>query len=226
MAPLLHPLTHAPLYPIGLRRDGRPVWPILGGSTPPPNDPPADPPTDPPNDPPADPPVDPPDLGEAGKRALAAERKRAEDAEKRAKKAEADAKKLREQTQSAEEKAINDARDEGATAARAEVMRDRVMDKIEVAAAGRFKHPEDVVDKLGRSADEFIKDGQLDAAAITKAVDKLAEDRPDWLASAAPGRQSGRPPSFDQGGRGSNDKPSAKEQADAQLARRFPTAAK
>lgn len=75
----VHPFTG--LTAIGLRRDGRPIWPIRGGSQP------VDEPTDKPADPPADPPGDPapkPDdqLGDAGKKALAAERKRASDAEK------------------------------------------------------------------------------------------------------------------------------------------------
>lgn len=70
------------LQAIGLRRDGRPIWPILGGSEPPANPPappgppvqPAGPPEGPPT-PPAGPPnpTDAP-LGEAGMKALQAER--------------------------------------------------------------------------------------------------------------------------------------------------------
>lgn len=29
--PLLHPITKLPVYPIGFRRDGRPIWPVFGG---------------------------------------------------------------------------------------------------------------------------------------------------------------------------------------------------
>lgn len=83
----VHPFTG--LTAIGLRRDGRPIWPVLGGSEPPANppappagDPPkTDPPKpEPPKDPKAgDPPKDPakkPDepLGEGGLKALQAER--------------------------------------------------------------------------------------------------------------------------------------------------------
>ena len=51
---------HAVATPLGYRADGRPVWPIAGGSdTPPATDPPTDPPADPPTDP-AEPPTDPP----------------------------------------------------------------------------------------------------------------------------------------------------------------------
>jgi hypothetical protein len=72
-----HPLTGAPIVPLGFRRDGRAIWPIMGGSdpAPPPSDPPGDPaPTDPPAppDPPADPPKD-PDDGKGGKDAILAD---------------------------------------------------------------------------------------------------------------------------------------------------------
>lgn len=66
-----HPFTR--LQAIGLRRDGRLIWPIAGGSQPT-GDPPADPapPADPPPADPA-PPAEPP-LGPAGLKALQAER--------------------------------------------------------------------------------------------------------------------------------------------------------
>lgn len=79
-------MTHLPIHPftgltaIGFRRDGRPIFPILGGAQPPmpvpapPSGDPAPAPTDPtPTAPPADPPEGKP-LGPAGERALAAER--------------------------------------------------------------------------------------------------------------------------------------------------------
>lgn len=56
-----HPLTGAPIVPLGYRKDGRPIMPILGGddTVPPADPPPAD---TPPNDPPpADPPAPKPD---------------------------------------------------------------------------------------------------------------------------------------------------------------------
>ena len=53
--PHLHPLTGAILRPLGHRKDGRAIWPILGGSEPP--APPADPP--PAATPPATPPAAP-----------------------------------------------------------------------------------------------------------------------------------------------------------------------
>jgi hypothetical protein len=86
-----HPYTNQTA--IGFRRDGRPIWPVMGGdgtTEPPPADPPkpTDPPTGAPSTggPPADPakPGDEP-LGDGGKKALEAERmarKSAEDGKK------------------------------------------------------------------------------------------------------------------------------------------------
>lgn len=66
-----HPLTGAPIVPLGYRKDGRPIFPIMGASDDPP---PADPPQDPPpaNDPSTDPPKD-PDDGKGGKDAILAD---------------------------------------------------------------------------------------------------------------------------------------------------------
>lgn len=64
------------LTALGYRRDGSPIWPVMGGS-----EPPADPaPVDPPADPPADPDAD--KLGDPGKAALATERAARKAAEK------------------------------------------------------------------------------------------------------------------------------------------------
>lgn len=73
-------MTHLPTHPytgltaLGLRRDGRPIWPVLGGSEPPVDPPaPAAPPVDQPPAPSA-PAADDKPLGPAGERALASER--------------------------------------------------------------------------------------------------------------------------------------------------------
>lgn len=79
-----HPLTG--LTALGLRRDGRPIWPVLGGAepAPPKNDPPADPPADPPKTGDGD---DKP-LGRNGEKALRAEREAREALEKQIKELE------------------------------------------------------------------------------------------------------------------------------------------
>jgi hypothetical protein len=104
---LVHPLTGAVLAPIGYRRNGAPIWPVMGGDdtvdpAPEPTPAPGDPapkhaaPPDPKPDPapkPADPPKPGDELGDAGKKALAAERearKSADDARKAADKTVAD----------------------------------------------------------------------------------------------------------------------------------------
>lgn len=147
----VHPFTK--LTAIGLRRDGRPIWPIMGGSEP------ADPPTDPPADPPADPPGDPapkPDdqLGDAGKKALAAERKRATEAEKelaRYRKAEQDKadadkselQKAAEAREAAEKRAVDAesralrlevAQEKGLTAAQAKRLQGSTREELETDA--------------------------------------------------------------------------------------------
>lgn len=67
-----HPLTGAPIVPVGYRKDGRAIWPIMGGDDTVPS---ADlPPSDPPSaDPPADPPSEPADEGKGGKDAILAD---------------------------------------------------------------------------------------------------------------------------------------------------------
>ncbi len=73
----IHPITG--LTALGLRRDGAPIWPVLGGSEPPP-EPPANPPAPAPI---ADPPKPGEEaLGDAGKKALAEERAAKKAAEK------------------------------------------------------------------------------------------------------------------------------------------------
>lgn len=92
------------------------------------------------------------------------------------------------------ERVANKARDEGKAEARAELNRERILDKIEVAAAGKFTDPEDAQLHLGKRADEFLtKDGAVDTDAITKAVEKLLADKPHLAATTktaipAPGR--------------------------------------
>lgn len=89
-----HPLTGAPIVPVGYRRDGRPIMPILGGA---PDDPPPD------DSPPADPPPD-DQLGDGGKKALDAERRAKRAAEKRAGELEARLKEIEDRDKSEADK--------------------------------------------------------------------------------------------------------------------------
>jgi hypothetical protein len=79
-------------------------------------------------------------------------------------------------------------RDEAKAEARAEALRDRVLDKIEAKAAKLFADPEDAVALLGRRVDDFIDDGQLDVDAIGEALGELLKKKPH-LAAAQSGKR-------------------------------------
>lgn len=199
-ATMVHPLTGRPLQAIGLRRDGRPIWPILGGSGPIPGggQPPAAPPatgTPPPAAPPAPgtppagtpapngstppapgatpPPEDPP-LGEAGQRALAAERQFRSDAEARATQAEQELAQIKATTQTDQEKAIDAAKAEGVASANTRLVRAEV--KAAAAAAG-FHDPGDAAVQLHNRLSEvkITKDGDVDQTKVTELVAELAK---------------------------------------------------
>lgn len=183
------------------------VYPIPAGGAddPPADDPPADPPAD---DPPADdPPAKPEDdLGDKGKKALAEERAARKEAERKAKRAdelEAELEKFREDAMSEQEKAIEKARKEAAKEARDEVLSE-VHQKIAAAearalAAGKTRDPEVAVTLLGDLTEFVTDDGDVDADAMSAALDKLVEEK-DYLAVGD--RQP--VPGADQGARGGN----------------------
>ncbi|MCC5580591.1 hypothetical protein IMZ11_33735 [Microtetraspora sp. AC03309] len=80
--------------------------------------------------------------------------------------------------QSENEKAIAKAREETRTEVLTEVRRERLLDKIEVLAAGKFADPEDARLRLASRVDEFITDGQVDVKAIEGALAALLKDKP------------------------------------------------
>lgn len=83
-------------------------------------------------------------------------------------------------------------RDQIRADARAEVLRDRALDKIEAKAAGRFKDPEDALLRLGKNVDDYISDGKIDLDAIEDALVDLLERRPDFgIAQGEPKRFKG-----------------------------------
>jgi hypothetical protein len=112
------------------------------------------------------------DLGDNGKKALDAERRDRRAAEKRSKELEAELEKFRQASLSDQEKAVEAARKEAGDGVRAELMRERVADKIDAAVAGRFSDDEAAALILAKSGD-FIADGQVDVAAIRQAADDL-----------------------------------------------------
>lgn len=123
------------------------------------------------------PPPDPPDMGEAGRKALAAERKRADDAQRAAEAAIAEAQALREKHQTAEEKAIADAKKAGAEEATLAANRRIVAAEIRAAAGGKVQDPEDVAALLG-DPDRFIRKGEVDRTSIAQAIADLLKAKP------------------------------------------------
>lgn len=179
-----------------------------GGATPPASDPPPTPTSDPPADAPPPPATGDPDaLGDAGKRALEAERARAKAAEDRAKAAEKERDELKSRTQSAEDKALEEAKNAGrdeviqrlhATARRSAV-------RTALAAAGAT--PTLIADLA--KADEFAAlkvndDDEVDAKELEDAIKTHKARVPDAYKTApAPGSADG--------GTRNSDKPPAKD---------------
>ncbi len=133
--------------------------------------------------PPATPPANAPEgLGEAGLKALQAERSRAEAAEREAAAAKAEAETLRAKNMTESEKAIEAARKEGAQEASTTANRRIVRSEIRAAAAGKVSDPEDAAALLG-DLDRFIVKGEVDSKAITEAISELVKVKP-YLAPA------------------------------------------
>jgi hypothetical protein len=179
-----HPLTGEPLAAVGIRRNGDPIWPVLGAAE-------DDADGDGGDDEGSGDDTDSGDadeddegadkLGDAGKKALdrmkaqlkaeRLKRRQAEkdrDAEKSKKDGdETDAEKIREQIRTEE---------------RTAALRDRVLDKIEAKAGGKFADPEDARFHLAEQLDDFIDNGRIDTDAIVEALDDLL-DRKKYLAA-------------------------------------------
>jgi hypothetical protein len=80
------------------------------------------------------------------------------------------------------DKAVKAARKEVEDALRAEFARERVADKVDALAAGKFADVEDARLRLGSRVEEFVKDGGVDTEAITKALDEVLEKHPHLAA--------------------------------------------
>lgn len=203
------------LTAIGLLPSGRPVWPVMGGA---PDDgeqagdgqETAD---DAAGDGDAaqaddagDVETDDKPLGEKGEKALAAEKdkRKAEAAkrraaEKRATELEAELAKAR-KGQKAEPAKDDDSaqavdpeeiRREAREQARVEAARERVLDKIEVAAAKTFADPADAAALLlrGKEIEDFLDDGKPDVEAIQDALTALLKNKPYLGATAQGGKR-------------------------------------
>lgn len=151
-------------------------------------------------DPPAPEPVD--ELGDAGKRALDAERKARAAAERQAKQLEQRLAELEQQNMTDTERAIAEAKAEGAREAQAKIAERIVRAEIRLAAAGKVA-PE-AIDDLPTLMGELVRftgdDGEVDTASITAAIAELVESRPYLAPRVADATPAADP---DQGASGS-----------------------
>lgn len=192
-------------------RFGWPLPPLAGGSGDPDPAPPAAdpapkageadpaPPADPKPAAKTDPGDDPGDDLEAWKGHSRKHEKRAKDAAARAEKAEAELEKLRNASKSDQEKALDEARKQGATETAAQ-FRDRIKRaEIRALAAGKFADPEDAIKLLELDDDDIFDDeGEVQTSALKTALEDLLERKPHLAATA-----SRKPAGDADGGKGS-----------------------
>lgn len=84
-----------------------------------------------------------------------------------------------------------EAADAAKAEARAEVLAERVADRIEVLSAKKFQDPEDALAQLMRTNDveDFLDGGKVDAEAIKEALDELLEKKPYLGVTAQGGKR-------------------------------------
>jgi hypothetical protein len=75
--------------------------------------------------------------------------------------------------------------------ARAEVLNERALDKVEAKAAKLFADPEDARALLAGRVDEFVDDGKVDVEAIEEALGDLLKKKPHLAAATAKRFQGG-----------------------------------
>ncbi len=126
------------------------------------------------------------DLGDAGKRAIEAERRAARAAEKRAKDLEKRLAEIEAANQTESEKAITAARAEGRTEALSVANTRIVKAEIKSAASGVFANPELAVRLIDASAFDVDEDGNPDTKAIRAEVQRLVDAEPYLAAGAKP----------------------------------------
>lgn len=102
-------------------------------------------------------------------------------------------------------------RAEAKAEARAEGLRDRALDKVEMKAAKLFADPEDARALLASQVDDFVDDDKIDSDAIDHAIAELLKKKPH-LAAAQGGKRFGG--SGDGGARKGSSKPDQLTEAD------------
>ena len=120
----------------------------------------------------------PAELGDAGKKALDAERNRAKAAEKRAKELESELEEFRRSQMTEQEKAIDEARTQARAEALAEVGAKIAAAEFKAAAAGRMDDESLVALLGGLDLKAFLDDaGDVDGDKIRAFVDRIAPEQ-------------------------------------------------
>ncbi|PRX90831.1 hypothetical protein [Allonocardiopsis opalescens] len=199
----VHPITG--LAALGWRRDGRPIWPILGGSGEGDGAP-----SDGGNtgaddggegqgaDPDGADPDGPGDggegqgdggdepLGAPGRKALEAEKAKRKALAERARKAEQELAALKAQGKENDPEVIRSEAEKAATAkANARIVRA----EVKAAAAGKLADPADAYQFLDLTAFEVDDDGAVDAGEIADAIEDLLKKKPYLAAAGGTGRR-------------------------------------
>lgn len=125
-------------------------------------------------------------LGDGGIAALRAEREAKSTAERERDAARQELEDLKAKHQTAEEKAITDARKAGADEATLAANRRIVRSEVKAAAGGKLTDPGDAAGLLG-DLDRFIVKGEVDEKAIASAIDDLVKAKP-YLATSGGGK--------------------------------------
>lgn len=131
------------------------------------------------------------DLGPAGIKALQTERAAREKAEKAARDAQAALDKIKQSTQTEQEKAIEQAKNEGRSEATSALVDKLTRTEIRVAASGKLADPDDAPAFLGDLSRFVGKDGEVDTKAITSAIDDLLKAKPYLAAKGRAGSLPG-----------------------------------
>lgn len=118
------------------------------------------------------------DLGDAGKRALTAEREARKAAEKAARETAAELEELRKATMTDGEKAVTEAREAGRSEALAAANARIVRAEVLAAATGVLKDPADAVGFLDLGQFTVADDGEVDTKPITAAIAELVKTKP------------------------------------------------
>lgn len=156
-------------------------------------------------------------LGPAGEKALYAEKERRKAAEKEAREAKAAREALEQRIARLEAggedeatKAAREAREQAEAEATAKANERILKAEIRAAAAGKLSDPGDALKFLNLSEFEVGSEGEVDAEALTDAIDNLLKNKPYLSAATAPRFQGGA----DGGARKDPQKPAQLTRAD------------